>query len=526
MNCQRCGTANKSEYAACFRCGAALAAARPFESSAQKLWYPAGAPRPAAARKKTFSENASAPLIALEDETAQPRPGRITSADKLSSIRDGEDVTLIIPPEPEPLPDPETLIRRRRAVRRTVSIFILIAMLFGIGYGGIRLVQSVVRAYRSWQEERLAASLPPEPLVERALLDGSVWHKITFYGEDGERVLIEDPRESKAIRDGVAEFFLNDEYFVSRSRLEDGDVITVSLKATLFSKTGEETAITVPSYTIDIPDSPLKIILPEQQNYETNENRVPLKIKVTPGSRVLIGDNNVSDLVDAEGYLTTTAEVQPVGVNTIRITVETEGHRPAVYDLKVNRPELAVRFELDSNPPASTKDSSIVFSGVTEPGATITTEAKISGGSTDVNAEGRFEFTVRFTRYGENLIDLSIKSADGRTSRITYRINRTPEISSYTKSAWVMDYPYLSTSTNALIGKIFECKGTVVKKIDDETSNYYLFDVGTAGVTQYIVLEYNADGGLTEGSYYTIFADVTGTYREYPLLAGRFIKLE
>jgi hypothetical protein len=406
------------------------------------------------------------------------------------------------------------------------------ALVAGIVYGGFRLGESILSAYNGWRQSRLEASLPVEPLVERVLIDGVVWHKITFYGKDGERVLIEDPRESKAIRNGVAEFYLSDDYFISNHTDSSAESITVTLSAILFSESGEETNITVPSYTIDIPESSLKIILPSEQNFETNENRIRLKIKVTPGSRVLIKKagkedyDNISDLVDSEGYLLTTVEVRPIGVNTIQIVVETEGHRRTVYDLLVNRPELDVAFTLDSEPPNSTSNASVTFKGVTEPGAVITTESKISG-STQVNPEtGKFNFKVILSRYGENLVHISVKASDGRVSQITYRIERKPEISEYTKSAWVMDYSYLSSSTSSLIGRIFECKGTVLQKLDDETSNYYLFDVGTNGVTQVIVLEYNGSTELKDGTYYIIFADVIGTYNEYPLLAGRFIKLQ
>ena len=60
------------------------------------------------------------------------------------------------------------------------------------------------------------------PLVERVMTDGMTWHRITFYGEDGERVLVESPiQDSLSIQGNQAVLMLDDSSFIPEEDTQD-----------------------------------------------------------------------------------------------------------------------------------------------------------------------------------------------------------------------------------------------------------------------------------------------------------------
>ncbi len=46
------------------------------------------------------------------------------------------------------------------------------------------------------------------------MVDGASWHKITFYGDDSERIMITDARRTLAIHNGTAELMLEDASYI------------------------------------------------------------------------------------------------------------------------------------------------------------------------------------------------------------------------------------------------------------------------------------------------------------------------
>ena len=103
---------------------------------------------------------------------------------------------------------------------------------------------------------------------------------------------------------------------------ESEEYVEVALAASLFSKEGDETELDVDSYKIAVPESPLKIVYPTEPNIKVNYTQVLVKIKVTPGSRVIIDNINLTDKVDSEGYVQKYVNLLE-GANEILVEVET-----------------------------------------------------------------------------------------------------------------------------------------------------------------------------------------------------------
>jgi hypothetical protein len=240
---------------------------------------------------------------------------------------------------------------------------------------------------------------------------------------------------------------------------------------------------------------------------------------------VLIGDYNVTDSISSEGYASASIDLDPSSMNTVIISVDTANYRKNVFELKVQRPLMEVPIEL-KDPTNWTTDKSVKIEGSTEPGATITTNASKS---ISINkSTGMFSFTAALKAWGWNDITITATSASGRTSTMIHRVNRQWEEGSYSAIAQLLngaDYAYLLVATKALTGRVYRLDGTVVRKIESDISDYYLFYAGETGDLQPLVLEYTGEKGLNPGQLYRIFADVTGeTLENYPVLSVKIVQ--
>ena len=469
-----------------------------------------------------------------------PRAPTGTNREKMSKLREGQEVEVILPPESRKKA-PKTKKERKLNLKwgRLILVSVVAGVLIiGVVVGFIYLFRGIFSSASQLFAGHEGFPNDGKPLVERVLINGQTWHKITFYGEDGERVLIDDPIRSLSVQDNKAVLLLDDLSFIPEedSQDESKPYVEVDLQASLFSKDGDETPLEVPAYKIEVPESPLKIVYPTDPNITVNYTQVLVKIKVNPGSRVKMDGTNLTDIVDSDGFVQKYVNLKE-GENDIVVEVETTRHRRAVEHIYVTRPEQDVTIELDS-PPSEHREDDIWITGYTDPDAeiivdTLRLSAKVDykGSVTIENDDGTeetykaFEFRYVLSSYGWNDIVIDAVSTTKGSSTLIHRVNREPDHRKYTKQAWdVLDnYDWLSQSTSALVGKIFKCNGQVISREDTDTSRLYLFNVGTNEDVKYIMIEYSGRQQLEVGMTYEIYADVIDSYENYPLLAGRFI---
>lgn len=538
MKCPVCGTENKSTNKACYKCAHLMddSGVQP-KGNVNSLWYskpterqvPKGPPPfwGDTAGKPTYEDRSD--FIVLHDESSTsnaaqdlvdrgaPVPDNRT---KLKRAAGRREVQVVVPAHIAP----QAQAPRRKAVRirwprLILSTLAILIVFVGVGYGVFQLYQLISGSLSDLTSKQGTAA-DQEPLVEKVMIDGDSWHRITFYGKDGDMVLVSDPKRSLPIQNSKAELLLNDQGYITN---ESEDKVAVSLEATIISEDNTERKITIAPYYIEVPQAPLKIILPQEQSATTDEDKMIVKIKVLPGShRVLIGDKNVTDNINSEGFVSASVDVEPIGINEILIMVETAKHRKNNYILEINRPVMDVPIELASTTSDSTSDSTVQISGSTVSGATITTDAELSG-SVAIDSNGVFRFKVKLKRWGWNAISITATDGTGKSSSMVHRVNRVPELASYTKKAWKVDYSYLSSSAENLIGTVYKLEGLVMKKLETEEADYYLFNVGQPGETKPLIVEYSKEKGLQQDQFYSIFADVTGTYDGYAVLTARFV---
>lgn len=548
MKCPTCGTENKSTNKACFRCGHVLddTVLQP-KGNANSLWYNSSerkikpAPPPFwgdTKGKPTYAEDND--FIVLHDESSDSNAAQDLvergapvpdNRQKLERARGKREVNVIVPARPAPFVEAPRRARRYKVrLPRLVFVTIVILAVFaGLGYGAFTLYKAAVNAGSQLLAKRSGTATIQDPLVEKALIDGESWHRITFFGQDGDMVLVENPKRTLKIENGKAELMLDDQGYIPDNLSQDK--VTVSLEAMIIAPDGKETKITIQPYDIEVPLAPLKIVLPQQQDMTTDSDSIVVKIKVTPGStRVMIGSNNVTDNVSADGYVSQSVALDADKTNNIQISVETAKYRKNVYELKVDRPvmEVPIRLNADTLKQSGVNiyTNSVSIAGSTDPGVQITTDAKLGGnGKISVKSSGIFSFTAVLQRWGNNDITITATAADGHTSKLVHTVYHAPEMGSYTKHAQVVDYSYLLSTVDKQIGRVYMIQGLVVKKLESDVSDYYLFNIGQPGETKLLAVEYTKEAGLQQNKYYQLFADVTGTVDNYPVLTVRFLNV-
>ena len=494
------------------------------------------------------------PIIALEDEAdkealkKRKRGSKYAveplskNASKIKYFREGQEIGVVVPPETEkPKEKKKIELPKKKTYKRKLTIkwgrlilvsLLAVAVIFGVIIGITALTGKVSESMSQLFVPRNQLPNNGQPLVERVLKDGQTWHTITFYGEDGDKILVEDEshniKRTLTIHDNQAVLALDDYYYIPVEGEEyyGSEFTYVDIKAWHFDKDGTETELAVPEYRISVPLAPCVLIHPVEQEMTFDTMQVLVKIKVEPHSRVLIGTKNMSGNIDAEGYTSTYITLEDEGLNSIPVLVEVDGYRANNYEVLVYSPEKDVDIKL-IEPPTETSASEKTIYGVTEPGATVTLDPSMPLLIDQINVDpstGSFYIKTRFNDFGENKIILYVTTPDGRSATLKHIVYRIPLEGYYTGKAWVLDYKALSTSATKMIGQIYHLHGYFTERIDTSDAKLFLFNAGSPAEPRYLIVEYNGlyDIKLND-TIYDVYADVTGKYENYAKLYARFI---
>ena len=191
-----------------------------------------------------------------------------------------------------------------------------------------------------WSQSNAALRLYEEgilqtPTVESVTLrDGRQGHVVTFYGDDGDMIYIEELQRSYLVVGGEAKIEIPDSFWFEKApeSVESAEIAFTPIQ-TLAS--GSKRLLPVMYFTVDVPLSPLTMISPDP-----NEKQEPilsseyqLKFQVVPGSTVLVDGLDVTNMVNAQGEVTVNVMVYPQGDNPISILVKTAHHRETRADI-------------------------------------------------------------------------------------------------------------------------------------------------------------------------------------------------
>lgn len=398
----------------------------------------------------------------------------------------------------------------------------------------ISLIFLALASYRiyfwisAWHTDEIYDSmgvLAPEVDVLE-LDDGRVAHAITFYGEDGDSVFIKELRRSYMISGGLARIEIADSSWFDLNP-DDVEAAIITLTPILETEGGDRIPLPVMELTIEPPASPLRLISPASDFETVNTSMYQLSVAVVPGSTVLLNGLDVTDMVDYAGVLSANINVYAKGENVISLLVNTANHRQTRQEIVLYRAPQEINLEPSLNLNKSSSRETMTISGSVDPQATLSVDTPYEEGSIKVDAEGNFSFTAKFSAIGDNVVTVRASMEGKVDSVITLTINYVPNLNTYSRKAWKMDYEGLKLMYEEWAGyRIFLCQGEIVDVIAGDPQ-ILVMDVGTEGTQQLVLLENHTENSYEAGGTYRAYADVLG--REYyetdycPKLAARYI---
>lgn len=410
-----------------------------------------------------------------------------------------------------------------KAARALILLITWTLSLSVLGYG-------FYKAHYWWQsteQARLyAQGVLKAPTVERiALPDGRAAHALTFYGEDGALIFIEELRRTVMVVGGEARVEIADGDWFDVNPA-DVEVAQVTLTPVSTDPRGKREVLPTVSFSVDVPASPLTVTAPETGRAVVLTGMYVMEMQVVGGSTVLVDGSDVTDMVDRQGQLTVNVEVWPRGDNVISVLVSTPHHRETRRDIVLFREPMEINLELATSVSTSSNSKTMTVRGKVDAGARLVVETAHDEGSVSVDGEGNFSFLAQFERYGSNLVRIRAKKEGLTDSVIAFVVNYLPTLSEYSRAAWRMDYDQLKRLYEQWEGKIFLCRGEVVA-ILDLADQRLVMNVGDAENEQLVVIDNKSNLSITDvGGVYDIYADVSGRQKvdgQYlPKLVGRY----
>ena len=377
-----------------------------------------------------------------------------------------------------------------------------------------------------------------EPSVEETVLDsGLVGHSIAFFGEDGDHIFIQELRKSYQISGGLVRLDIPDSYWFSSQfssnpqDVETAESAIVTLTPILYTEKGDQRALPLLTMEIEPPQSPLTMITPEGDFEQVNTSTYLLSFQVVPGSTVLVGNDDVTDVVNFEGLVEVNIEVYPQGDNPVSILVSTPNHKQTRMDVNLYRPYQDINLEPSLTVPKTTNLKTVKITGKVDPTAFLSVDTPYEEGSIILDDDGSFSFNAIMQTIGNNTVTFRA-SQEGKTdSVVSVVVYYVPSLNTYSRSAWAMDYPALSQYYEIWNGRVFRCDGVIVDVWVEDEEQTMIMDVSEEeGQHQYLVLTNLSSIGTPEiGSKYTAWADVSGhefyADKDCPKLICRYMSL-
>lgn len=341
------------------------------------------------------------------------------------------------------------------------------------------------------------------------LSDGRNGHAITFFGNDGDVIYIEELEERFMVVGGRAVVEVADaEWFGPAGvNLSTAEILLTPIQ---ISESGGKRLLPIVSFTVEMPESPLQIISPTESYVTTLSSTYELKLKVVYGSTVLVGGEDVTGLVDRQGNLSVNIAVYPHGDNPVSILVQTPNHIEVRRDIVFYRQPMEIDLDLAANTEFTSSLNSMTIRGSVDPQASFAVETPYEKGSLKIDANGDFSFRAAFDHLGYNTVTIRARKTGFQDSVISFQVYYVPTLNEYSRSAWKMDYQQVLYCWDIWDGRVFLCRGDIVAVLSEEP-NVVVIDVSDNGSGQYLVIENLSDEFIAEpGGRYTIFADISG----------------
>lgn len=410
-------------------------------------------------------------------------------------------------------------------LRAVIIVLLWILSLAILGYGaykGYYWRQSVKNA------ELYESGMIPTPTLQAIeMADGRLGHVVTFFGEDGDMIYIEELKRSFMVVGGEARVEIPDSYWFETAP-EEVQSAEIALTPIQTFVSGGKQLLPVVYFTVEVPVSPLTVITPGEKQEPILSAEYQIEFEVVPGSTVLVDGVDVTDLVSSMGEVSVNVVVYPQGDNPISILVKTPHHKEARADIVLYRQPMEIDLALAINTAKTSVLDAMTIRGTVDPKAKVSVETPHLEGSLTQDADGDFSFVATFDHIGYNNVTFRASQDGKQDSIISFKVYYLPTLNEYSRKAWVMDYKQLTQCWDIWAGRIFKCSGTVAAVLETDPQQILVLDVSSDGSGKYIVIENLSNLSITEpGGKFDFYADVSGARKEfngrnYPYLIGRY----
>ncbi|MDR0928143.1 MAG: IBR domain-containing protein [Oscillospiraceae bacterium] len=586
MKCPRCGHWNQASFPRCFKCGEPLHAPQDapewrdqFKKPAQKklrvvyddlndgpLDAAAGEDASLPARRNRAA--LSAEMVNLKEKRARGAQYldayRVNAASQgiapsgsgvqgnrpsrfFGDVPDDPEETTYTPPEiraqlaaefadlppdsnapPIVLPRAQTRRRKRRPRGVGAVVYWLIRLLV-LGTALVLIWQGVA-VVRSWQAIT-PATTPADATLEDTEVDGQPGRRIRVAGPEGAQFYAAELNRTFVVVDGYATIDVADHTFYESIENLDVETMAASLTLTMLYE-GNETRLAPITYTVNIPESFARVLSPEVDWLEVHTSSYNVQLEVTPGSRVKIGGEDISDTVDEAGKVSYNPPVRAIGENVIAITVRAPYCREKEITITLYREptDIPLDIKTDTVTWTSSKDESLVINGTSLIGATITVESPIFNlDTTKMATTGEFSLEARLSN-GYNTIRIRASYPGREDATLEHVVYYLPPANIYTAKAWALtarDYSELlaNIQQRARVSQIYLCQG-VITEIMSGNPQLAVMNTGTEASPQMVFLQNESSVTWEVGKVYRAYADVTGLYGEIPRLTARYTYID
>lgn len=369
---------------------------------------------------------------------------------------------------------------------------------------------------------------PPGVVITAGILDDLSAHTVLIPGTDGSTIYIRELHASYIVDEGFATVEIPDHIWYDNLEGSLDETMDVTLTPFLKSSSGRQTPMDTISYTITIPLSPIELESPETTRTTVATSMAAIKIKVRPGSRVIVNGKDYSDTVSSiTGEMTYNATIQPIGDNEFTFVVRSQYCRDNTLKVVYYRAKQEIPLDLADTTYGTTDKKSMKVTATTLPGAYVEVLTAYSDlNITELDSEGKFTFNAIFDKVGYNTISIVASYPGKKPSQVDHVVYYLPPADEYTTKAWPLSAEgYAELLSNITVrakqSQVYVVKG-VVQYIVSDKPQMVVINTSEDGKSQPVLVENYTKTKLEVGKYYRIYADANSTYNGMPYLNGRY----
>lgn len=358
--------------------------------------------------------------------------------------------------------------------------------------------------------------------VEATELNGEPARRIFIFTAYGEQVKILG--QVLPVVNGKAEIVIRDtELFAMETSSSGQQEVDIALSIFVFAD-GYDSLEGKVELNIPTPYAPLRVIQPVNNEALVDSSKYNLVLEVTPGSTVIVDDNDYSHLVDGKGQVTIQLSVPGEPENRYSIKVSTKGYADNLQEVVLKRTQMEFPLAIDQSIPIKTTEEWVEITGITDPGAVLSSNLEFQSQPVIDPETGKFSVFVKAPRYGHIPFVLTASLTGKQDSVLNAVIDRSITEAEYTSTAWAYDYEQMITHPNLHRGQHYAFKGIIKEVLISGDKNIFIVNIAAEDAAEQLIhVEYWGTFTFKQGESLRIFGNHWGSENNLPRILARYL---